>query len=140
MPVADPKALVRRCFAAVEAGDRDALADLLAPDYRLRFDGLPAMEREAAIGFFLGFRASFPDLHHAVEEQLADGDRVATRITVRGTHRGELQGIPPTGKAVAVAAINIHRLAGGEVVEQWVNSDGLGLMQQLGVLPPPDQG
>src|SRR5687768_7571786 len=103
MTDADQKTLVRRGFAALEAGDRDGLAALLAPDYRLHFDGLPEMDRDAALGFFLGFLASFPDLRHDVEDQLADGDRVATRITVRapGTHRRGRRRPPPPRSATA---------------------------------------
>ena len=59
---------------------------------------------------------------------------------MRGTHRGELQGIPLTGREITVAALNVHRFAGGKVVEQWVNSDSLGMLRQLGALPAPGQG
>jgi predicted ester cyclase len=64
---------------------------------------------------------------------------VASRYAVRATHQGELRGIPPTGKAVVSMGINIHRLAGGRIVEQWSQSDMLGLLQQLGAIPAPGQ-
>jgi hypothetical protein len=68
---------------------------------------------------------------------LAEGDRVVTRWTARGTHRGELMGIPPTGKPVTMTGITINRLEGGKVVEDWTVFDQLGLLQQLGAIPAP---
>ena len=70
---------------------------------------------------------------------IAEGDKVAVRFTARGTHKGEFLGIPPTGKQVAWAGINIYRVASGKIAETWQLSDGLGLMQQLGVVPPVGQ-
>jgi steroid delta-isomerase-like uncharacterized protein len=132
------KATVRRFFAAIEARDADALADdLLAPDYRLRFDSLPEMGRDEAIGFFVAFVAAFPDIRHHIEDQVAEGDRVATRLTVRGTHQGDFMGMPPTGRTVEIGAINIKRFADGKIAEHWVRSDALGLLQQLGAIPAP---
>ncbi len=72
-----------------------------------------------------------------IEEMVAEGERVATRKTFRGTHRGELMGIPPTGKVVEIGLIDIVRLVDGKVVESWSAADDLGLLRQLGVLPPP---
>jgi steroid delta-isomerase-like uncharacterized protein len=85
--------------------------------------------------FFIMFRGAFPDLHYTVEDQVAEGDKVVTRNTWRGTHQGAFLGIPPTGKQVVVTGIDITRWAGGKAVEHWANQDTLGLMQQLGVIP-----
>jgi len=82
-----------------------------------------------------GYRAAFPDLRVTVEEQVADGDRVATRWSARGTHKGDLFGLSPTGKEGTVTGITIDRFEGGKVVESWTNWDTLGLMQQLGIVP-----
>jgi steroid delta-isomerase-like uncharacterized protein len=132
------KALVRRYYEIVETHDLDTLTDeVLAEDYRLHFDSAPEMDRGAAAGFFGAFVAAFPEINHTIEDQVAEGDRVASRIVVRGTHKGELMGIPPTGKDIEISAINIHRIVDGRVVEQWVVSDGLGMMQQLGVIHTP---
>jgi len=82
---------------------------------------------------------AFPDARFTVEDEIADGDRVASRYTFRGTHRGELLGIPPTGKQVTVTEIIINRIVNGKTEEGWLNFDALGMMQQLGVIPAPGQ-
>src|SRR5688572_920314 len=96
MSTEENKAVVRRFFAALDDQDLAAVGDALAPDYRLHFDGNPEMDRQAGIGFFGAFLAAFPDITHRVEDQLAEDDRVATRIVVRGTHQREMMGIPAT--------------------------------------------
>jgi steroid delta-isomerase-like uncharacterized protein len=131
------KAVVRRFFAALDDQDVDTVGDMLASDYRLHFDGNPVMDRGAGIGFFSAFIAAFPDISHQVQDQLAEGDLVATRILVRGTHQKEMMGIPATGKEIAISAINMVRVDDGKIAEHWVNSDSLGMMMQLGVVPPP---
>jgi steroid delta-isomerase-like uncharacterized protein len=136
MSAEDTKAVVRRFFAALDAHDLAAVREALAPDYRLHFDGNPEMDREAGIGFFGAFLAAFPDIRHQVEDQLAEGERVATRIVVRGTHQQALMGIPPTGHAITIGAINVVRLEDGRIAEHWVTSDALGMLTQLGVVPP----
>lgn len=89
---------------------------------------------------FTMFRTAFPNLNFTVEDQIAEGDKVVSRVTVRGTHKGEFMGIAPTGKQVTVELIDIHHITGGKVVERWGIVDMLGMMQQLGVVPPPGQG
>jgi steroid delta-isomerase-like uncharacterized protein len=131
------KAVVRRFFAALDDQDVDTVGDMLASDYRLHFDGNPVMDRGAGIGFFSAFLAAFPDISHQVQDQLAEGDLVATRILVRGTHQKEMMGIPATGTEIAISAINMVRVDDGKIAEHWVNSDSLGMMMQLGVVPPP---
>ena len=86
------------------------------------------------------FKDGFPDLHIAIEDMVAQGDRVAIRWTATGTHTGELMGIPATGKKICVTGIDINRIAGGKIVEHWGNFDQMGMMQQLGVVPPPPGG
>ena len=82
---------------------------------------------------------AFPDLRLTVEDVVSDGEKVAARVTFRGTHRGEFQGIPPTGKKVAFSSMEFNRVVGGKVEEHWVELDLLGLMQQLGAVPPPEE-
>jgi steroid delta-isomerase-like uncharacterized protein len=88
-------------------------------------------------------RTAFPDLHVTVEDQVAEGDKVSTRRTWHGTHLGALETvigrIPPSGKRVAWTGINLVRFANGKIVEDWISRDDLGLLQQLGVIPPPEQ-
>ena len=83
------------------------------------------------------FFNAFPDFRYTSEELIAEGDRVVSRGTFSGTHKGELMGIAPTGKQVQISEIHIARMVGGKLVEHWEASDQLGMMQQLGVIPPP---
>ena len=78
---------------------------------------------------------AFPDLQFRIDDQLAEGDKVMTRWTVSGTHKGQLGPVPPTNVLVDVTGTNIHRFADGKIVESWENWDRFGLMQQLGVIP-----
>ena len=81
------------------------------------------------------YRSAFPDMRATIEDLIAEGDKVVARWSATGTHRGELMGIPATGKRVAVTGIGIDRFAGGKMVEHWEIYDQLSLMQQLGVVP-----
>ncbi len=84
-----------------------------------------------------GFHAAFPDLHFDVEDLVAEGDRVVARWILRGTHRGEFQGQSGTGKTFVITGTSTFRLADGRIHEIWVNMDRHGMLQQLGLLPPP---
>ncbi len=95
--------------------------------------GLPA-GIEGTRKFIGMYLAAFPDLYITAEDLVAEGDKVAVRFTLRGTHKSELMGIAPTGKQVTVTGIQILRVASGKIVENWVNLDALGLLQQLGAL------
>jgi predicted ester cyclase len=82
-------------------------------------------------------REAFPDIHIRNEELIAEGDKVVSRQTSRGTHEGEFMGIRPTGKEVTWTGILMFRIADGKIVDQWLEQDVMGLMQQLGVAPEP---
>jgi predicted ester cyclase len=84
---------------------------------------------------FIMMNAAFPDGHITIEDVIAEGDRVAVRMTIRATHQGELMGLAPTGSPVAMTRISIFRIAGGKIVEWWHNEDTLGMMRQLGLVP-----
>ena len=132
------KAIVRRFVEEVQnGGDLMVLDELAAPGYvnHSAPPGVPA-DREGLKQLTAMFRRAFPDGRMTIEDMVAEGDRVATRKTFRGTHRGELMGIPPTGREVAIGLIDIVRLGGGKVVESWSAADDLGLLQQLGALAP----
>jgi steroid delta-isomerase-like uncharacterized protein len=137
MSVKANKDLIHRFFAFVNAGDFDAFPQLLAPDYHLHFDGMPPLDSQGAAGFFQGFFTAFPDVQHEIVEQIAEGDLVATRIIVHGTHRGDFMGIPSTGREISIGAVNLHRVIDNQIAEQWVNADSLGMLQQLGAVPGP---
>jgi len=83
---------------------------------------------------------AFPDLHFTIDDMVVEGDKVATRWTITGTHKGEFMGRPPTNKKVTIWAITIDRIAGGKIVEEWGVSDTLGTWQQLGLIPTPEKG
>jgi len=85
------------------------------------------------------FRSGFSDARITVDDQIAEGDTVASRWTGRGTHDGELMGVPPSGKQVTVSGLVVSRVANGKVVEEWVNWDTLGMLQQIGAVPAPAQ-
>lgn len=81
------------------------------------------------------FRRTFPDFTIQIEDMVVEDDRVVTRITGRGTHRGEWQGIHPTGKVIQVRGINIDRLVDGKIVEHWREADTIGMLVQMGLKP-----
>jgi steroid delta-isomerase-like uncharacterized protein len=132
------KAIVRRFVEEVQNGGNLAVVDeVAAPGYinRTAPTGVAA-DREGLKQLTAMFRGAFPDGLMTIDDMVADEQRVATRKTFRGTHQGELMGIPPTGKAVAIRLMDFVRLVDGKVVESWNAADDLGLLQQLGVLAP----
>jgi len=133
------KALVRRFFEAFNAGDLDGVAALFAPHAVVHNSGAPdPLNLEGFKQLAAVFLAAFPGGEHSIEDMIVEGDKVVTRITYRGTHTGDLMGIPPTGKQVATSAMTIDHIANGKIVETWRLFDQLGMMQQLGVIPAPE--
>ena len=136
------KAIARRFFEEIVNAKRLGVADeIFAADHTYLDPSSPMVGpgpegQKQLIGMYL---AAYPDLHHTIEGQIAEGDTVVTRWTARGTQQGELPGIPPSGKSVEVMGIWIHRLTGGKIVESWNVWDTLGMLQQLGVIPAPGQ-
>jgi steroid delta-isomerase-like uncharacterized protein len=135
------KALIRRFVDEIfNQGRIEAIDELVAPDAvdHAALPGMPpgreGIKRRAAM-----IRSAFPDFQIIVEDQVAEGDRVAGRYTMRGTHQGDLMGIPPTGKPVSIIAMDVIRVRDGRLVEHWGQIDMLGMMQQLGVVPAPGQ-
>ncbi len=140
MSAGDNKAVVRRWIEAYNKRDTQAEADARAPGYVAHAPGLPGpLDSEAWTQFIASFTEAFPDLWLTVEDICSEGHMVAARITFQGTHRGEFQGIPPTGKQVAFSSIEIDRIVDGKVQEHWFELDQLDLMRQLGALPEPEQ-
>src|SRR5213593_4732614 len=119
------KAIVRRLFEEPWKGNLDVVDELTASDYVGHDPANPEPLRgpEGVKEFISTYRAAFPDSRITVEQQLAEGDLVATRWSGRGTHEGELMGIQPTGKQVTVSGLTISRLIGGKVVEEFQNWD-----------------
>jgi DNA-binding SARP family transcriptional activator/predicted ester cyclase len=137
--IARNKALVRRFYEEIDKGNLDAMDELVAEDYvdhsPPAFPGLGS-GREGFKNSFKLFLEATPG-YHKIEDQIAEGDKVVTRLRAYGTHAGDLPGIPRTGNKLTVTAIVIHRIANGKLVEKWSNKDALGYLQQLGLMPGP---
>ena len=134
------KTLARRVFEEVyNQGKLSAADELAAGDFVVHMPSQAIHGREGIKQYVALLRAAFPDIHFTIEQQVAEGDRVVTRWTARGTHLGEFQGIPPTGKQVRVTGTDIDRIVNGKAVECWINMDELGMMQQLGAVAAPAQ-
>jgi steroid delta-isomerase-like uncharacterized protein len=131
------KAIVCRFFEAFSANDQVALKEVLAPDLvAYTHVGPGPVNREALMQGIGMWNTAFSETHFTVEEQIAEGAKVATRTTMRAVHSGgEFQGLPPTGKEVAVGGTSINQIKDGRIVEHRVNVDFLGMMQQLGLIP-----
>jgi predicted ester cyclase len=139
---AQNKAAMRRIYEEIwNQGNFEVVDEIISPDYVGHIPTPPGAPsgREGLRWFIQMYRAAFPDIHVQVEDQIAEGDKVLTRITVRGTHQGQLMHIPPTNKEVTVTALVVTRFKNGQNVEGWAELDRLGLMQQLGVVPTPQQ-
>jgi steroid delta-isomerase-like uncharacterized protein len=131
------KTIVRRAIEEPWKGNLDVIDELIATDY-IGHDPAspePLHGPEGVKEFISTYQAAFPTARITVEQQLAEGDLVATRWTGRGTHEGELMGITATGKRVSVSGLTISRLEGGKIVEEFQNWDTFGLMQQLDAVP-----
>jgi steroid delta-isomerase-like uncharacterized protein len=139
MAAEDNKALVRRMMEQLPKGWDEQAAEMFAPDWVNIDPGLPPMRgHEGARQLFTIFSTAFPnDVSITVHRIIAEGDTVAANFTFGGTHEGEFMGMPPTGKRVEVTGTGMFRLADGQLVENRVNFDTLGLLQQLGVAPAP---
>jgi steroid delta-isomerase-like uncharacterized protein len=119
------------------AGKYEVADELVAPGAQSHDAAQPApvVGPEGAKEAARGYRSAFPDLSFTVEQTVAQGEYVATRWISRGTHQGELFGIPATGKECTVSGISVDRWQNGKIVESWTNWDTLGLLQQLGAVP-----
>jgi predicted ester cyclase len=131
------KALVRRFYEEIDKGNLEAMDELVAEDYA---DHSPppfpvAPGREGLKEAFKLFWEATPG-YHQIEDQVAEGDKVVTRMTAYGKHEGDLPGIPRTGNDMKMTAVVIHRIADGKLVEKWSDKDVLGMLQQVGVIPP----
>ncbi len=140
MSIEENKALMRRAYEEIHSKGNLAVVDeLIAADLIEHSPFVPGQSpgRQGALEVFTMIRAAFPDLRVTVEDMVGEGDKVVARVTMRGTHKGEFMGIAPTGKQITVGVIEILRISGGKMVEHWNVVDSLGMMQQLGAVPPP---
>ncbi|ADB31110.1 protein of unknown function DUF1486 [Kribbella flavida DSM 17836] len=126
--------LIRRAYTTLEGGgDLEASVELLTENFIVNLPGLPEPVYGREV-WKLGAQAmldGFPDLQIDIEDMFAAGDKVAVRVGFRGTHRGQFQGVPATQRAVSFRSIELYRMEGDKIAEEWVSPDMFGLMQQI---------
>ncbi len=132
----DLKNLNSRWIQAFNARDWAVEQAVRTPDFRAYLSGVPEpLDPVAWSGFLRGFATSFPDSRIETDACVAEGDTVVTRWTLTGTHQGEFQGIPPTGRTVKFTGIEFNRVVDGRFAEHWSMFDNVALLRQLGVMP-----
>lgn len=135
--MADAKALVRSVIEEPWKGNWDVIEEFVAEGY-VGYDPSqpePIRGRDGLRENFQQYIDGFAGARVTVDDQIAEGDRVATRWTGRGTHTGEIAGVSATGKDVTVSGLTISRLANGQIVEEWTTWDTLGMLIQIGAIP-----
>jgi len=136
----EKKAIVIRLYKELDKNNFGIYSELTTPDYLGHFPGsTQPMNREEREQFSRMFYQAFPDAQHTVDDLIPECDKVAARLTARGTHKGDFQGIPPTRKPISFTGMRVFRFVGGKIAEEWANLDILGLMQQMGVVLTPTQ-
>lgn len=132
------KAITRRYFSELMSdGNLDVINEIVHPDFAFRIPTLPepVRGRDGMNAFVNGLRAGFPDIQFTVERIMADGDKVAARWTITGTHEGTFLGVPASGNPIKDQGVDIFRFVNGQIIEIFVNENDLGLMQQMGAIP-----
>lgn len=137
--MADNKALVRKFYeigdsSGTQADKQAALNAIIAPNFLAHLPGMEPLTLEVFNQMAQVFEKGFSDTHHDIEDQLSDGDRVATRLTWRGKHTGEFQGIAPTNREVKMRVMSIIRVENGKIAEIWDVGDSMSMMRQLGAM------
>jgi steroid delta-isomerase-like uncharacterized protein len=130
------KAIVRRNYETADKNDLTTFSEQLAPDIAVNLPGMPGpLNREALIQMMNTMFSGLTQRQHVFEDQIAEDDKVVTRLTLHAVHTGEFQGMPATGKQIVVRQTTIHRIRDGKIVEVWVSSDDISMMKQLGLMP-----
>jgi steroid delta-isomerase-like uncharacterized protein len=128
---------MKRFVEFINSASEKLAHELVSPDAIFHVPGRPEpMVGPAGYLMIIGMmRAGFPDIQWTLEEQISEGERVAARFTMRGTHRGQFMGVPPTEKTISVQALNIYHLTNGQIIKEYGSPDMLGLLAQIGALP-----
>ena len=129
--------IVLRFFDALDRHQFDVADSMLSPDFKLYFSTLE-LDREQMKGYVRSAYDAFADLRHDIHETLAVGDRVVVRCTDRGTHTGDFEGVPASGRQIAIGQISLLRIVGDKIAEIREEADMLLLMQQIGAIPTPE--
>jgi len=139
MAMEDNKELYRRCWLeCFNQGNLSVVDEFLAPNYVWHGPSQEINSHEGVRQLAVMLRTGLPDMQMSIEQQLADGDEVATRWRIQGTHKGILFGVAQSGKRVNFTGLAISRIAQGKIVEEWEEFDQLGLFQQIGAVPRPE--
>ena len=142
MSTEENKAVVRRFLEGIfSQGDPDVVDELAVPDFVVHDPSSEAREVDVqgVKESITWSHSAFPNLRVTIEDQVAEGDKVATRWTVRGTHQGEMMGAAATGNQVTFTGTQTDYISGGKIVESWSNWDTLGMLGQIGAVPAPDR-
>jgi steroid delta-isomerase-like uncharacterized protein len=131
------KALMQSFTQFINTASEELAGELISPDAIFHVPGrAEPMRGPAGYLAIIGMmRGGFPDIQWTLEETIAEGDKVAARFTMRGTHKGTFHGVPPTGMNIEVRAMNIYRFSKGKILEEYGQPDLLGLLQQIGAVP-----
>jgi steroid delta-isomerase-like uncharacterized protein len=132
------KDVAYQLFEAHNRQDTEKMGQLVSSsnnNYSFHLLGMPPMDWNGHKQLLADLFNAFSDFYHKLEDVVAEGDRVAVRFTITATHRGEFQGIPPTGKQISIGGTDFLTIVGGKITEEWVSVDMMGWMQQLGVIP-----
>ena len=142
MSTEENKAIVRRFLEGIfSQGNPDVVDELAGPDFVVHDPSSEAgqVDAEGVKESIAWSHSAFPDLRVTIEDQVAEGDKVATRWRVRGTHQGEMMGVSATGKQVTFTGTQTDYISGGKIVESWSNWDTLGMLGQIGAGPVPER-
>ncbi|MEU3626410.1 hypothetical protein BS329_08910 [Amycolatopsis coloradensis] len=134
MSTEENKDLVQRYIATWNSGDLEGMAEFWSPDM-VHHTRMGSHGFESVLTIVSDFMRAFPDLRFTIEDILADGDRVATRMTATGTHTGSYMGKEATGNKVSCSVFGVARVQDGKLVEHWGVTDELHLMEQVGLVP-----
>jgi steroid delta-isomerase-like uncharacterized protein len=134
MSIEQNKDLVRATFAALET-IIETHENLYGADWVGHFPGMPPLDAAGHRQFSEVMMVAFPDLDRRIEDMVAEGDKVVARWSAKGTHTGDFMGVPASGNVALSSGITIFRIADGRIVEEWSESDMLGLLQQVGAIP-----
>ena len=140
MVLTDNRNSIRRLLEeGFNQGNQTTMDELVANDFvdHSPMPGLPPNKEGFKQSFGI-FRRAVPDMHYVIQDMVVEGDTVVVRWSASGTQKGELMGIPPTGKKIAVTGIDIFRVKDGKISEFWLSWDQLGMLQQLGAIPTPE--
>ena len=134
MSAENKKQLMNRFVKFINSASEQLSGELISPDAIFYVPGQPEpMHGPAGYLAIIGMmRSGFPDIQWTLEDNVAEGDKVAARFIMRGTHQGAFFGVPPTGKLIKVQAMNFYRFSNGQIVEEYSQPDMFGLLQQIG--------